>query len=91
MRNRNGSFHPGLSLWYQKAPLTHVHCVLLIVMSMHLGGCVVSTVVGVAVDTAIEVAKVPFKVGAAVVDVATGDDDEENAEEDAEQADSEDE
>ncbi len=38
-------------------------------------GCV-GTVVGAATDAAIEVAKVPFKVGGAVVDVATGDDDE---------------
>ena len=34
----------------------------------------VGTVVGATVDTAIEVAKVPFKVGGAVVDVVTGDD-----------------
>lgn len=31
----------------------------------------VSTVVGGAVDVAIEVAKVPFKIGGAVVDVVT--------------------
>ena len=40
-----------------------------------LSGCL-GTVVGVVVDTAIEVAKVPFKVGAAVVDVVTDDDDD---------------
>ncbi len=39
-----------------------------------LSGCI-STIVGTAVDVTIEVAKVPFKVGKAVVDVATGDDD----------------
>ena len=40
-----------------------------------LNGCV-STVIGVATDTVIGVAKVPFKVGGAVVDVVKGDDDE---------------
>ena len=39
-----------------------------------LSGCL-GTAVGIVVDTAIEVAKVPFKVGAAVIDVVTGDDD----------------
>lgn len=34
----------------------------------------IGKVVGAAVDTTIEVAKVPFKVAGAVVDVATGDD-----------------
>ena len=38
-------------------------------------GCV-GAVVGTAADVAIEVAKVPFKVGGAVVDVATGDDED---------------
>jgi len=37
-----------------------------------LSGCV-GRIVGAAVDTTIEVAKVPFKVGAAAVDVATPD------------------
>lgn len=40
-----------------------------------LSGCV-GQIVGATVDTAIEVAKVPFKVGGAVVDVVSGDDDE---------------
>lgn len=39
-------------------------------------GCV-GMVVGTAADVAIEVAKVPFKVGGAVVDVASGDDEDE--------------
>ena len=34
------------------------------------------TIVGQTVDVAIEIVKVPFKVGAAVIDVANGDDDE---------------
>jgi len=37
----------------------------------------VGTIVGTTVDVAVEAAKVPFKVGGAVVDVATGDDDDE--------------
>lgn len=42
-------------------------------LTMSLGGCV-GTLVGTTADVAIEVAKVPFKVGGAVVDVF--DDDE---------------
>lgn len=42
---------------------------------MLLGGCL-GTVVGTAVDVTLEVAKVPFKVAGAAVDVANGDDDE---------------
>lgn len=42
-----------------------------------LPGCI-GTVVGAAVDTTIEVAKVPFKVGGAVVDIATGDDEDDD-------------
>jgi hypothetical protein len=38
------------------------------------------TVVGTAVDVTLEVAKVPFKVAGAVVDVATPDDDDEEDE-----------
>ena len=41
---------------------------LIILTLLMLSGCV-STVVGAVVDTAIEVAKVPFKVGGAVIDV----------------------
>lgn len=40
-----------------------------------LSACV-STIIGTAVDATIEVAKVPFKVGGAVVDVVSGKDDE---------------
>lgn len=42
----------------------------------NLSGCL-GTIVGTTVDVAVEAAKVPFKVGGAVVDVATGSDDEE--------------
>jgi hypothetical protein len=38
-----------------------------------LQGCL-GTIVGAATDVVIEVAKVPFKVGGAVVDVVDGDD-----------------
>jgi hypothetical protein len=50
---------------------------VLVLLSLLLGSCV-AAVVGAAVDTTIEVAKVPFKVAGAVVDVAVpdGDDDE---------------
>ena len=50
--------------------------VLLTFVASGLSGCVVGTVVGTTVDVALEVAKVPFKVGGAVVDVATGDDED---------------
>lgn len=38
-------------------------------------GCI-GTAIGAATDVVVETAKVPFKVGGAVVDVATGDDDD---------------
>lgn len=41
-----------------------------------LQGCI-STIVGTVVDTAIEVVKVPFKVGGAIIDAASGDKEEE--------------
>ena len=44
------------------------------ILCVSLSGCV-GTIVGAAVDTTIEVAKIPFKVAGAVVDVATGDGD----------------
>lgn len=47
--------------------------ILIAVLSpLALQGCV-GTLVGAVVDTTIEVAKVPFKVGKAVVDVASSD------------------
>jgi putative flippase GtrA len=42
-----------------------------------LTGCL-GTVVGSAVDVTLEVAKVPFKVAGAAVDVVNGDDDEDD-------------
>lgn len=47
--------------------------VILLVAPFSLSGCV-GTIIGATVDTAIEVVKVPFKVGKAVVDVASDDD-----------------
>ena len=49
----------------------------LTLLSFMLSGCL-GTVVGTAVDVTLEVAKVPFKVAGAVIDVATSDDDEED-------------
>ncbi len=48
-----------------------------LLLCLALSGCI-GTAVGVVVDTTIEVAKIPFKVGAAVVDVVSGDDDEDD-------------
>lgn len=50
--------------------------IFLLTVCLTLQGCV-GFIVGTAVDVAIEVVKVPFKVGGAVIDVATGGDDEE--------------
>jgi hypothetical protein len=44
-------------------------------LALSLQGCV-GLLIDTAVDTTIAVAKVPFKVGGAVVDVVTGDDDD---------------
>ena len=52
-----------------------MRCALLVLVVLPLSACL-GTVVGTAVDVTIEAAKVPFKVGGAVVDVATSDDDE---------------
>ncbi len=46
----------------------------LIIFSLLLSGCL-GTVVGSAVDVTLEVAKVPFKVAGAVIDVAVPDGD----------------
>lgn len=55
--------------------------IILLLSLCPLGGCV-GAVVGATTDVVIEVAKVPFKVGGAVVDVATGDDDEDDRDRD---------
>lgn len=48
---------------------------LLLSICFGLQACL-GTIVGQTVDVAIEVVKVPFKVGAAVIDVVSGDDDD---------------
>jgi hypothetical protein len=50
---------------------------LLVLASLSLGGCVVGTVVGAAVDVGVEVVKVPFKVGKGIYDVVKDDPEEE--------------
>lgn len=56
-------------------PLARKLCLLLILCAGS-SGCI-GTAIGQTTSAAIEVAKVPFKVGGAVIDVATGDDDDE--------------
>ena len=53
----------------------HLLAATLLASIMLLSGCA-STIIGTAVDATIEVAKVPFKVGGAVVDVVTGDEED---------------
>lgn len=48
---------------------------LLCSATISLTGCL-GTVIGTAADAAIEVGKVPFKVGGAVIDGVSGDDDD---------------
>jgi predicted small secreted protein len=49
--------------------------ILILVLAASLTGCL-GTVVGAVSDVAVAVVKMPFKVGGAVVDVVTDDDDE---------------
>jgi len=51
--------------------------ILSIILIFALSGCI-ATAVSTAVDVGIEVIKVPFKVGGAIYDGVTGDDDEED-------------
>lgn len=46
--------------------------IIIAISCLLLAGCI-GSIVGAAVDTAIEVIKVPFKVGGAVIDVVTPD------------------
>ena len=50
----------------------HLRISLIIIISLGLQGCL-GSIIGTTADVAIEVIKVPFKVGGAVVDVVTGD------------------
>ena len=58
--------------------------VIVLVICGSLSACI-GTVVGVVVDTAIEVVKVPFKVGRAVIDVAIPDNKPSKSEQDDEE------
>lgn len=53
--------------------------VTLLLLSFSLCGCV-GAAIGTATDAAIAIGKVPFKVGGAIVDVATPDNDDEEKE-----------
>jgi len=50
--------------------------IMLVLVICLLNGCI-GSVIGAAVDVTTEVIKVPFKVGGAIVDGVTGDDDDE--------------
>ena len=56
-------------------PLTYLVSIFL--SAALFSSCIVSTLVGTTVDTTIEVAKVPFKVASAAVELATSEEDEE--------------
>lgn len=56
---------------------------LLLSACISLQACL-GTIIGQTVDVAIEVVKVPFKIGAAVIDVANGDDDDKKSKSDKE-------
>lgn len=58
-----------------------IRLILLLCLCISLQACL-GTIVGQTVDVAIEVIKVPFKVGAAVIDVVSGDDDDEKSKKD---------
>lgn len=63
-------------LWEQRIMLVRgLRLLVSTLMVVLLTGCL-GTVVGTAVDVTLEVAKVPFKVAGAAVDVATGDDED---------------
>jgi len=51
--------------------------ILSFILMFALSGCI-ATAVSTAVDVGVEVIKVPFKVGGAIYDGVTGDDDEED-------------
>lgn len=53
---------------------------LIVLLLLLLQGCV-GTILGAATDIIIETAKVPFKVGGAVIDLATDDDESDDSDE----------
>ena len=54
-----------------------IYLVCIFLSAVLFSSCIVSTVVGTTVDTTLEVAKVPFKVAGAAVELATSEDDDE--------------
>ena len=54
-----------------------VYSFCIFVSGAMFSSCIVSTVVGTAVDTTLEVAKVPFKVADAAVELAKSEEDDE--------------
>ncbi|WP_018607369.1 NF038104 family lipoprotein [Uliginosibacterium gangwonense] len=58
---------------------TFLRLLCILALPLSLSGCL-GTIVGTAVDVGIEVVKIPFKVGKAVVDVATDDSDSKKTE-----------
>ena len=56
-------------------PSIYLLCVFL--SAALFSSCIVSTVVGTTVDTTLEVAKVPFKVAGAAVELVTSEEDDE--------------
>ena len=54
-----------------------IYLVCIFLSATLYSSCIVSTVVGTTVDTSLEVAKVPFKVASAAVELATSEEDEE--------------
>ena len=54
-----------------------IYLVCIFLSATLYSSCIVSTVVGTSVDTTLEVAKVPFKVASAAVELATSEEDEE--------------
>lgn len=54
-----------------------IYLVCIFLSATLYSSCIVSKVVGTTVDTTLEVAKVPFKVASAAVELATSEEDEE--------------
>ena len=54
-----------------------IYSVCIFLSATLYSSCIVSTVVGTTVDTTLKVAKVPFKVASAAVELATSEKDEE--------------
>lgn len=57
------------------SPRMSLQALVVVISALGLSGCL-GTVVGTAVDVTLEVAKVPFKVAGAVVDVVSDDEDD---------------